>query len=146
MFPFVGELFTFSDGIYLPKGTLVAVATHGLHIDKSNYPGPTASFQPFRSVDKTREENGGRKVDMTAIHADWLAFGYGRRACPGRLFATDVSKLLLAHIVVHYDVKLERPRPDNLWVVFRMARSCSGGAQTLGIRDPVLLSSREMRV
>ena len=112
----VREPFSFSDGTHLPKGTLVAVAAHGVHMDESNYPDPT-SFQPFRFVDKTKKENAGRKVDMTAIHADWLAFGYGRRACPGRFFATDVLKLLLAHIVVNYDVKLEGARPDNLWVM-----------------------------
>jgi len=68
------------------------VAAHGVHMDESNYPNPT-SFQPFRFVDKTKE-NAGRKVGMTAIQADWLAFGYGRRACPGRIFATTVFRVV----------------------------------------------------
>lgn len=112
----VREPFTFSDGTYLPEGTLVAVAAHSVHMDKSNYPDPT-SFQPFRFVDKTRDENAGRKVGLTDIHADWMAFGYGRRACPGRFFAADILKLLLAHIIVNYDMKLDGSRPENLWVM-----------------------------
>jgi len=108
----VREPFTFSDGTYIPEGTLVAVAAHSVHMDESNYPDPT-SFRPFRFVD----ENARRKVGLTAIHADWLAFGYGRRACPGRFFAADIVKLLLAHMVVNYDMKLDGPRPENLWVM-----------------------------
>lgn len=38
----------------------------------------------------------------------------GAHACPGRFFAANELKLMLAHIVTHYDVKMVNGvRPDN---------------------------------
>ena len=111
----VREPFTFSDGTYLPKGTYIGVPAHAIHLDESNYPNPT-SFVPFRFVDKAKESTG-RKVDMTATHTDFLAFGHGRHACFGRFFAAMKVKLMLALTVMKYDVKLEGPRPENMWVL-----------------------------
>ena len=108
--------FTFSDGTYVPKGTYIAVPAHAIHLDESNYPGPT-SFAPFRFVDRAKAESTGRKVDMTATSADFLAFGHGRHACPGRFFAATELKLMLALVVMKYDVKLESTHPEPLWIV-----------------------------
>ncbi|KAG5643941.1 hypothetical protein DXG03_009353 [Asterophora parasitica] len=111
--------FTFSDGTYIPKGTVIAAAAHAMHIDETSYHDPN-TFNPFRFVDKTKKENAGRKVDMASTHADFIAFGHGRHACPGRFFAANELKLMLAHLVMHYDVKLEEgseARPENMWFV-----------------------------
>lgn len=35
-----------------------------------------------------------------------MGFGYGRHACPGRFFAAAEIKLLLARILLDYDVKM----------------------------------------
>ena len=111
----VREPFTFSDGTYLPKGTYIAVPSNAIHLDESNYPDPT-SFVPFRFADKVKKESTGRKVDLTATSTDFLLFGHGRHACPGRFFAATELKLMLALIVMKYDVKLEGPHPQPLWV------------------------------
>ena len=112
----VHDRFTFSDGTYLPKGTFIAVASHATHLDKCNYPDPT-SFVPFRFVDMAKQEGTGRKVDISATSTDFLSFGHGRHGCPGRFFAAAELKLMLALVVMKYDVKLEGPHPENLWVV-----------------------------
>jgi len=112
----VREPFTFSDGTYVPKGTFIAVPSYAIHLDESNYPDPT-SFVPSRFLDKAKKENTGYKVDMTATSPDFLEFGHGRHACPGRFFAATELKLMLALIVMKFDVKLEGPRPENLWFV-----------------------------
>jgi cytochrome P450 len=108
--------FTFSDGTYIPKGTRIQVAAHATHGDDINYANP-AVFEPFRFADKAKNENEGRKVDMVSTHADFIAFGHGRHACPGRFFAANELKLMLAHIVMNYDVKLEKEgeRPEDMW-------------------------------
>jgi len=108
----VREPFTFSDGTYLPKGAYVAVPRHVIHFDESNYPDST-SFVPFRFVDKAKTT--GHKVDITATSTEFLEFGHGRHACPGRFFAATELKLMLALVVMKYDVKLEAPRPKNWW-------------------------------
>lgn len=43
----------------------------------------------------------------------FLAWGHGRHACPGRFFATYLMKIMLAHVLVHYDVKAHGPKPKN---------------------------------
>ena len=35
-----------------------------------------------------------------------MGFGYGRHACPGRFFAAAEIKLLLARILLDYEVKM----------------------------------------
>ena len=44
----------------------------------------------------------------------FLPFGHGRHSCPGRFFASQEMKLMLAHIVMNYDVKIDGPRPKNI--------------------------------
>ncbi len=43
-------------------------------------------------------------------------FGYGRAACPGRFFVAAELKLVLAHIIMLYDLKLPEGegRPGNV--------------------------------
>lgn len=107
--------FTFSDGTYIPKGTTLQVAASAIHINEANYPEPN-KFDPFRFVDKTKKENKGRKVDLVSTHTDYVAFGHGRHSCPGRFFVANELKLMLAHIIMTYDVKLdpEGERPKNV--------------------------------
>lgn len=35
-----------------------------------------------------------------------LGFGYGRHACPGRFFANNEIKLILAKLLLEYDIKM----------------------------------------
>jgi cytochrome P450 len=35
-----------------------------------------------------------------------MGFGYGRHACPGRFFAANEIKLILARIVLQYDLRM----------------------------------------
>ena len=91
------------------------MAVFATHRDDTNYPEPS-KFSPFRFVDKNSKENDGRKADMVSTHADFLAFGHGVHACPGRFFAADMLKLMMAHVVMNYDVKLAGGRPKPIWV------------------------------
>ena len=47
-----------------------------------------------------------------------MTFGHGRYACPGRFFAGLQSKIILVHILLHYDLKVpgDGKRPRNLHV------------------------------
>ncbi|KAJ3502116.1 hypothetical protein NLJ89_g9030 [Agrocybe chaxingu] len=117
----------FSDGMLLPKGTLLSVATPKTHLNPETYEDPLR-FDGFRyaklrerSLNQTssQEASGGpeKKFDMVSANIDSLGFGLGRHACPGRFFAACELKIMLAHILVTYDVKLgnEGNRPANKW-------------------------------
>jgi cytochrome P450 len=108
--------FTFSDGTTVPRGTTLSVSTHDVNFNDKVYEDPLR-FDGFR-FSKMRE-GSAKKVGMVSSSQDHLAFGLGRHICPGRYFAACELKLMLAHIVMTYDVKLEVEgvRPADMWVM-----------------------------
>ena len=108
--------FTFSDGTTIPRGTTVCVSTLNAHFNDKVYEDPS-KFDGFR-FSKMREDSA-KKVGMVSSSQDYLPFGHGRHTCPGRYFAACELKLMFAHIVMTYDVKLEieGARPSDMWVM-----------------------------
>ncbi|KAH7908171.1 cytochrome P450 [Hygrophoropsis aurantiaca] len=106
---------TLSDGTIIPKGTIVAIASHATHRDEAVYDNAEV-FEPFRFADLREEEGEAVKHQMVSTSLEYLPFGHGRHACPGRFFAANELKAMLAHVVLAYDVKLENdgPKPQNL--------------------------------
>ncbi|KAH9000278.1 cytochrome P450 [Lactarius akahatsu] len=102
--------FTFSNGVTVPAGTLVAVPSAAVHMDGEIYPNPE-EFDGFRFA-KLRERDGVAVAghQATSTSAEFLTFGHGRHACPGRFFAANEVKALLAHVIVTYDIKFEEGR------------------------------------
>ncbi|KAH7906708.1 cytochrome P450 [Hygrophoropsis aurantiaca] len=105
--------FTFSDGTFIPKGTIVSVASRAIHHDSGIY-DDADRFDPFRFADLRAEDGEAMKHQMVSTNPDFLSFGHGRHACPGRFFAANELKTMLAHVVMAYDVKLAdgAPRPE----------------------------------
>jgi len=104
---------TFSDGMYIPSGTLSAVPVEPRHFDSSCYPSADA-FDGFRfsrlheqhRVDGSATSNRmNPQFQLITTTADYLAWGYGRHACLGRFLAATVLKMMLAHVLMHFDVK-----------------------------------------
>jgi cytochrome P450 len=108
---------TFSDGTTVPRGTTLVVSAYPIHTDETIYPD-ALNFDPFRFVKLKEQDTSGRRFDMATTSAESLAFGHGRHACPGRYFAACELKLMLAHLVMNYDMKLENDgvRPADMWV------------------------------
>ncbi|KIM38977.1 hypothetical protein M413DRAFT_447338 [Hebeloma cylindrosporum] len=109
---------TFTDGTMVPRGTTLAVALDSVHLNENIYSDPL-TFDPFRFVKLKEQDTTGRKFDIVTTSVESLAFGHGRHACPGRYFAACELKVMFAHIVMNYDVKLENEnvRPKDLWFV-----------------------------
>ena len=117
--------FTFSDGTYIPEGTHLSVAVQATHLDDANYTDPYI-FSPFRFTHTMDGQTKTSRLDMATTHADFVAFGHGRHACPGRFFAAETLKLTLAHIAMNYDVKLEGGHPKSTWVLSTCIPSTTG--------------------
>ena len=94
----------------------MCVSTHNAHFNDEVYEDPLR-FDGFRFY-KMREGTA-KKVRMVSSSPNHLPFGHGRHLCPGRHFAACVLKLMFAHIVTTYDVKLEIEgfRPPDMWVM-----------------------------
>ncbi|EMD40104.1 hypothetical protein CERSUDRAFT_45258, partial [Gelatoporia subvermispora B] len=106
----------FSDGTLVPAGTLLVAATLATQSDDNLYPN-AAEFDAFR-FSKLREENDSIKYQYATTSPEFITFGHGKHACPGRFFAVDELKSIMAYIVLNYDVKFEREgvRPANKWI------------------------------
>ena len=52
-------------------------------------------------------ETESLKHHMVTPNPDYLLFGHGRHACPGRFFAVNELKAMMAHLLLTYDVRLE---------------------------------------
>nr|BAL05133.1 cytochrome P450 [Phanerodontia chrysosporium] len=103
--------FTLSDGTYIPKGTILVTPALATHHDEDNYEDAT-TFKPFRFVGEKPEDD----VPLVTTSADFVPFGHGRQACPGRFFAAHQMKAMMAYLVLNYDVKFENEgvRPQNV--------------------------------
>jgi cytochrome P450 len=113
---------TTPDGVYCPNGSNVGIAAMGIHNDNAIYP-EAAQFQPFRYVDAREAitanaetgKFGAEEIIKKATYAI-VSTSHGRHACPGRFFAANELKLLLAYMVLNYDIEPLEKRPDGKWI------------------------------
>ena len=123
--------FEFSDGTVIPEGTILFAASYPVHLDSSVYPNADKfdgfRFEKLMEHDILDTNDGGPRHRLVATSADYLAWGYGKHACPGRFFAAVELKLLLAHLIINYDLRLEQPgiRPPD----FVIEANCSPNSQ-----------------
>lgn len=103
---------TLADGTRIPAGCLIGAANKAVLMDPELYPNPT-TFDPYRFVRlrttdapdpiayKNREQ-----YQFVSVTKENMSFGFGRHACPGRFFAANEIKLILANLLLNYDLKL----------------------------------------
>ncbi|GJE97803.1 cytochrome P450 [Phanerochaete sordida] len=110
MFRHVLRPVTLSDGTHLPAGTTVVTPTLPTHLDGANY-ADAGAFDALRFY-----RAAGVQPALVTTSADYITFGHGKHACPGRFFAANELKAALAYVLVHYDVKPEHDgvRPPNV--------------------------------
>ncbi|EPQ50638.1 cytochrome P450 [Gloeophyllum trabeum ATCC 11539] len=101
--------FVFSDGTFIPAGTMVSVAAGPMHHDDDVYANAN-EFDGFRFANIREEEGQGTKHQMVSTTTEYVSFGHGRHACPGRFFAANELKAMMAHVVSLYDIRF----PDNV--------------------------------
>ena len=104
-----------SDGTFIPRGSFVVANMVSIHSDPDIYPEPS-TFRPWRfSEMRDRSVDDALKHQAVNTSTDYLAFGHGRHACPGRFFAMNELKAMMAYVVMNYDVRTEKEgvRPPN---------------------------------
>jgi cytochrome P450 len=127
---------TMTDGLHLPQGTRISTSTYSIHHDNDIYPNAN-TYDAFR-FSRAREESlasieeaeilnelgekdfskvlESKNLSIVTTSETFLPFGHGRHACPGRFFAATEIKLLLAYILMNYDVKPMETRPPNVFM------------------------------
>ncbi|PKY03130.1 cytochrome P450 [Aspergillus campestris IBT 28561] len=100
-----------SDGTHIPKGANVTVSTHVMH-DNEVYPN-AQTYDGFRFYKKRQVAGSEHRHQFVTTSPEHFGFGHGMHACPGRFFASNEIKIMLAHLLMKYDWKFaegpERP-------------------------------------
>ncbi|KAJ4263157.1 hypothetical protein NW762_006779 [Fusarium torreyae] len=114
-----------SDGTLLPAGTKVLAPQAGIALDERYFPDPER-FDALRFY-KLRQESSeaNNRWQFTSLSDTYINFGAGKNACPGRFFAGNEIKLVLAHLLINYDIRLKpgEDRPKAMSVVMSKAPS-----------------------
>lgn len=108
--------FTLSNGQYIPKGTIIEIPNHAISRDPDLFPDPE-SFKPWRFAEMRGEGAEDARHQFVSVSQLLGSFGYGRHACPGRFFAANELKLILARAILTYDIRMkdgEKRRYQNL--------------------------------
>ncbi|KAK7060436.1 hypothetical protein VNI00_001201 [Paramarasmius palmivorus] len=109
--------FTFSTGQTVPAGTMISCPVLSVQTDEALYEDGK-KFKPWRFYDMRDEEEEGHKHSLPSTRPEYITFGHGKSACPGRFFAAYELKAMLAHIVTTYDIKFEdgQRKPANVYI------------------------------
>lgn len=95
---------TFSNGTFVPKGELVAVAVDRMS-NETVWNRPL-KWDPHRFMRMREDPETASKAQFENTGGDHLGFGWHPRACPGRFFAAKEVKILLSYLLIRYDFKL----------------------------------------
>lgn len=97
--------FRFSDGMVIPKGGKVAAPIDQFHNEGPEIPD-SAAFDGFRYSSLNAQSTGPTRHQMVNTDLNYLLFGHGKHACPGRFLAVTELKLIFATLLLQYDVTL----------------------------------------
>ncbi|KUI70346.1 Ent-kaurene oxidase [Cytospora mali] len=99
-------------GIELPKGCMINFMSQPAHMDEATYED-AQKYDPFRY-------SRGGSLSFVSTSPDYLPFSHGRHACPGRFLIDFELKMIIAYVLMNYDIKFPDvyggKRPENRWV------------------------------
>ncbi|KAI9261669.1 cytochrome P450 [Phascolomyces articulosus] len=90
-----------STGQVIPKGSLIVAALNEAHYDPALAP---PSDTPLNVFDPYRYLNVKEDKASSTIGIDMISFGLGAHACPGRYFAVNEIKYVLAELLVRFNI------------------------------------------
>ncbi|KAH6649112.1 cytochrome P450 [Truncatella angustata] len=96
--------FGLSDGTWIPQGTYIAVAGEAMALDPDFYQNPE-TFDARRFLDiKGLPLSPDR--EFHGIEPGNGMWGSGRLTCPGRHYASALGKMIVANLLLKYDISL----------------------------------------
>ncbi|KAK6067123.1 cytochrome P450 [Seiridium cupressi] len=110
--------FTTRSGVRIPKANIIAAPGKNIAKDESIYPD-AETYKPFRFAEKRKDEDieyvqRARQAAATTS-SEFLPFGHGKHACPGRFFAATELKLILGYMIMNYDIEMLEKRPEDIY-------------------------------
>ncbi|KAI9147091.1 Ent-kaurene oxidase [Paramyrothecium foliicola] len=106
--------FTLSSGQHIPAGVYIEAPIGGINTDDDFFPD-AGTFDALRyyklRLSKEKEKSHTKAAEVVAnsqfisVGTSSLLFGYGRHACPGRFFAANEIKMILAVLLQNYEIQ-----------------------------------------
>ncbi|KAL2867436.1 cytochrome P450 [Aspergillus lucknowensis] len=111
---------TLPNGLFLPHGTKIGIPQYAVHRDGDLYPTPD-EYNPFRFYNPKASSTERRAQSLTITSETYLVFGHGRRQCPGRWLFAHMFKVLIAEMLLKYEIKPFPTRPKiHRWGRFQL--------------------------
>lgn len=109
--------YTFQDGTHVEAGTYACMPVFSIENDPSITPEPE-KFDGLRAFRAAREAGLDKVGDylFSTPGPNFLNFGYGKTACPGRFFASVTVKMIMTKAFTDYEFKFlpGAQRPKNI--------------------------------
>ncbi|KJX93332.1 cytochrome p450 like protein [Zymoseptoria brevis] len=101
-----------SDGLHIRTGTRVMIA--GRFWDPRVLGPNVDEFDAYRFLRKRCEISPGHADawQHTSVSPEFMGFGLGEHACPGRFFASNEMKIALSTLLLKYDWSFESGKAD----------------------------------
>ncbi|CAG8554694.1 9302_t:CDS:2, partial [Gigaspora rosea] len=105
------DSYTFKNGATIPKGRIVNICTKDVTLSSNFYGETSKNFQPSRHI---TTYSGGTTIHapLSKVDKGHIAFGGGRRACPGRFLATHILKIFMHNLVLRYNIRTKSGKVD----------------------------------
>ena len=123
-----------TEGWHAPVDAYIGLDIYSVQHDPEVYHSPE-TYDAFR-FSRAREEekdnppneedseknssipslNYHKSPSLTTTSDTFLPFSHGRHACPGRFFVALSLKILLAYMVMNYEIEPLKTRPPNKWL------------------------------
>ncbi|KAJ5775865.1 uncharacterized protein N7511_000876 [Penicillium nucicola] len=104
--------FQFKNGLRIPKGTVLLTPNAAMLFDEKFVKSPF-EFDGLRFYDLANGSQTPEAFRYTSTNAHYLQFGDGKHVCPGRFFAADELRLILAYLIFHFEIKIQGVMPEN---------------------------------
>ncbi|KAL2267986.1 hypothetical protein VTJ83DRAFT_2832 [Remersonia thermophila] len=107
----VNKPFQLSNGQVIPAGVLIEVPAAAISNDPEVFENPEV-FDPWRFSRLREQARAKGEVEVAAqnqfvsVNPGVMTFGWGRHACPGRFFAANEIKMIVANFILNYDMRL----------------------------------------
>lgn len=95
-----------SVGPKIPAGTNICVDGHHINFSPELWGSSPEKFDGLRHYRARQEKGNEQRFKFANLGSDSPGWGDGLQACPGRLFADNTIKIVLAHLLSTYEFKL----------------------------------------
>lgn len=95
-------------GLKVPKGTMVTAPAAAIATDPDTFSDPNTfdGHRYWRLRENHKEAANSLVLGMSTI--DSLGFGLGNQACPGRFLAVNNLKLMMAKLMIGWELELDK--------------------------------------